>query len=179
MTDQRLSGRDRSTERSADKKPTQIIDDSRCLHAVIDMVTDCAIYVLDREGIIVSWNPGAERLTGYSSTEIIGRHFSCLFAEEDQHAGKPNELLSIAERAGRFEEEGWRVRKNGDRLQVLAVVDAIRDHQGQVVGFAEVTRDRTERNRSEEALRRSEERFRRVVEATPNAMVMIDLAGRI
>jgi PAS domain S-box-containing protein len=155
------------------------MDDARCFQALMDIVTDCAIYILDPNGIVVRWNPGAERINGYLAAEIIGRHFSCFFIEEDQRAEKPNELLKITDRTGRFEEEGWRVRKNGGRFRALAVVDAIRGHDGRLVGFVKLTRDLTERNRTEEALRRSEERFRRVVEAKPNAMVMIDRAGLI
>jgi two-component system, sensor histidine kinase PdtaS len=160
-------------------KPFQVIGDDSCFHALVDAVTDCAICMLDPDGIVISWNAGAERILGYPAEEIIGRHFPCLFSEEDQRAGRPNELLTIAERTERFEGEVWQVRKNGGRFRALVVVDAIRDHDGRVVGFATLTRDLTERSQADEALRRSEERFRRVVEATPNAMVMIDRDGRI
>jgi two-component system, sensor histidine kinase PdtaS len=169
----------RSAAHSPLMKTSQIMNDGGCFRTLVDMITDCAIYVLDPDGIVVTWNPGAERIHGYSAAEITGRHFSCCFIEEDQRAEKPTELLTIADRTGRIEEEGWRVRKNGGQFRAHAVVDAIRDPDGRLIGFVKLTRDMTEQNRSDEALRRSEERFRRVVEATPNAMVMIDRAGRI
>jgi PAS domain S-box-containing protein len=143
------------------------------------MGTDCAMYMLDPDGSVRTWNAGAERITGYSIDEIIGRHFSCLFTEEDQSADKPNELLKAADRTGHFETEVWQVRKNGSRFRALVMVEVIRDHDSRLIGFAKMTQDLTERTLTDEALRRSEERFRRVVEATPNAIIMIDRDGRI
>jgi two-component system, sensor histidine kinase PdtaS len=160
-------------------KTFQVIGDDSCFRALVEAVTDCAICMLDPNGIVISWNAGAERILGYPADEIVSRHFSCLFIEEDQRGEKPNELLTTADRTDRYESEFWQVRKNGDQFRALVVVDAIRDHDGRIVGFAKLTRDLTERQRTDEALRRSEARFRRVVEATPNAMVMIDRDGRI
>jgi PAS domain S-box-containing protein len=135
--------------------------------------------MLDPDGIVITWNAGAARIMGYSADEIIGRHYSCLIIEEDQSAEKPNELLRIADRNGRFQGEVWQVRKNRSRFRALVVVDVMRNQEGRLIGFAQLTRDLTELKRADEALRRSEERFRRVVEATPNAMVMTDRDGRI
>jgi PAS domain S-box-containing protein len=169
----------RSAVLSPHMTTSQNMDDGSRFRSLMDTVTDCAIYMLDPDGIVVSWNADAEHITGYSAAEIVGRHFSCFFTEADRLADKPNELLKIADRTGRFEERGWRVRKDGDQFRAHAVAYAIRGPDGRLVGFAKLTRDMTEQNRGDEALQRSEERFRRVVEATPNAMVMIDRAGRI
>jgi PAS domain S-box-containing protein len=160
-------------------KTLQIIGDDSCYRTLVDAITDCAICMIDPDGTVVTWNAGAERILGYPVEEIVGRHFSCLFAEDEQRAEKPYELLKTADRAGRFEDAVWQVRKNGGRLRALIVVDALRDHDGRVIGFAALIRDLSDRQQADDALRRSEERFRRVVEATPNAMVMIDQAGRI
>jgi PAS domain S-box-containing protein len=157
----------------------QVIGDDSCFHALVSAVTDCAIYMLDPDGIVITWNAGAERILGYPADQIIGRNFSCLFTDADQRTDRPHELLKIADRTGRFEDEPWQIRNNGSLFSALTVVDAIRDRDGRLVGFANLTRDLTERKQADEALRRAEERFRRVVEATPNAMVMIDRAGRI
>jgi PAS domain S-box-containing protein len=157
----------------------KVAGNERCLQALIDAVSDCAIYMLDPDGVVVSWNAGAEHVMGYSPEEIIGRNFSCLFTAEDRRGDKPAQLLKTADSTGRLANEVWQVRRSGDRFRALVVVDVVRDHDAQCVGFAKLTRDLTEQRRGDEALRRSEERFRRVVEATPNAMVMIDQAGRI
>ncbi len=160
-------------------KTPQVIGDDSCFRALVDAATDCAICMLDPGGTVVTWNAGAERILGYSAKEIVGRHFSCFFPEDEQRAEKPYELLKTADRAGRFEDAVWQIRKNGGRLRALIVVDALRDHNARVIGFAALIRDLSDRQQADDALRRSEERFRRVVEATPNAMVMIDQAGRI
>jgi PAS domain S-box-containing protein len=160
-------------------KTSRIIGDASCFRAVADAVTDCAIYLVDPDGIVISWNAGAERIKGYAAGEIVRRHFSHLYTEEDRRAEKPDEVLRAADRSGRFEDEVWQVRKSGDRFRALVVVDAIRDHDGGLVGFAKLTRDLTERTLADEALLRGEERFGRVVEATPNAIVMVDRERRI
>jgi PAS domain S-box-containing protein len=105
----------------------QVIGDDRCFRALVDAVTDCAICMLDPNGIVISWNAGAERILGYPADEIVSRHFSCLFIEEDQRAERPNELLTMADHTDRFEDEVWQVRKNRGRFRALVMVDAIRD----------------------------------------------------
>jgi PAS domain S-box-containing protein len=129
------------------------LDDGRRLQLLIDGVVDYAIYILDLEGKVVSWNSGASRLKGYSTTEIIGQPFHRFFTEEDRRLGFPDTVLASALAEGRYESEGWRIRKDGSRFWALAVVDVIRDDAGNVIGFAKVTRDMTARKEAQEALR--------------------------
>jgi PAS domain S-box-containing protein len=119
---------------------------------LVNSITDYAIYMLDRDGRVTTWNPGAERLKGYSADEIIGRHFSVFFTPEDREAGLPDNALRTAAREGRFEAEGWRVRKDGERFWINAVLDAVFDTDGRHIGFAKITRDLTERKMAEEQL---------------------------
>jgi PAS domain S-box-containing protein len=119
---------------------------------LVQGVTDYAIYLLDPEGYITNWNAGGERIKGYPAEEIVGQHFSRFYSPEDRARGDPARTLAIASREGRFEGEGWRVRKDGTRFWASAVVDRILDHRGQLIGFAKVTRDMTEKKRAEEAL---------------------------
>lgn len=120
---------------------------------LVDAVKDYAIFMLDPQGQITSWNHGAERIKGYRAAEIIGKHFSCFYPEEDVRAGKPQRELEIAAREGTFEEEGWRVRKDGSRFCASVVITALRDHRGALLGFAKITRDATERIRATQAQR--------------------------
>jgi PAS domain S-box-containing protein len=114
-------------------------------------IQDYAIFMLDPAGHIKTWNEGAQRIKGYQSEEIIGRHFSCFYLAEDAERGRPAEELAIAAREGRVEDEGWRVRKDGSRFWANVVITALHDEGGKVVGFAKVTRDITERKRVREA----------------------------
>jgi PAS domain S-box-containing protein len=116
-------------------------------------VKDYAIFMLDPQGKVTSWNRGAERLKGYRAPEIIGRHFSCFYPEEEARAGKPQRELDIAAREGTYEEEGWRLRKDGSRFWANVVITALRDHRGALVGFAKITRDVSERMRADEPQR--------------------------
>jgi PAS domain S-box-containing protein len=125
---------------------------------------DYALYLLNPEGKIVSWNPGAHRLKGYEASEIIGQHFSRFFTREDRERGLPSIALQTAAREGRFESEGWRVRKDGSNFWALAVVDAIRDDEGVLLGFVKITRDMTERREAQQRFLKSEARFRQLVE---------------
>jgi formate hydrogenlyase transcriptional activator len=122
------------------------------LRSIVDGVRDYAIYLLDLDGIVATWNPGAERLKGYASDEIIGQHFSRFFTQEDVELGRPSELLRQAAARERVEEEAWRVRKDGSRFWADVILTAIRDENGQLTGYAKVTRDFTDRKRAEEAL---------------------------
>jgi len=122
------------------------------LRSLVEGVRDYAIYLLDREGYITTWNPGAERIKHYTPDEIIGKHFSRFFTQEDAERGRPAELLRLATERGRIEEEGWRVRKDGSRFWANVILTAIRDTTGELTGFAKVTRDYTDRKRAEEAV---------------------------
>jgi len=147
---------------------------------LVQSVTDYAIYMLDAEGRVVTWNPGAQRFKGYSEGEIVGEHFSRFFTQEDRDADLPNRALATAAREGRFEAEGWRVRKDGSRFWANAVLDPIRDVDGSLVGFAKITRDITEKVRLQEAARASELQFRTLVRGVVDyAIYMLDQNGNV
>ncbi len=155
------------------------IDDSR-YRQLVEAVTDYAIYMLDPDGRVASWNPGAERFKGYKAGEIIGEHFSRFYTDEDRAAGAPALALRTADQEGRFEKEGWRVRKDGRRFWAHVVIDPIRAPSGELLGFAKITRDLSERKAAEETIRRSEEEFRLLVQGvTDYAIYMLDLEGRV
>jgi PAS domain S-box-containing protein len=126
---------------------------------LVESVVDYAIFHLDSNGIVSSWNSGAERIKGYRPSEIIGSHFSRFYTEEDRTAGIPDKALETARTTGKFEAEGWRVRKDGSKFCASVVIDAIRDSTGEVVGFAKVTRDVTERMEAQRALREAQEQL--------------------
>ena len=137
-----------------DQTKRGLIDNQRQFRLLVESVVDYAIYMLNPDGIISSWNPGAERIKGYSRDEVIGRSFERFFTEEDRVAGAPHRALETAKREGRAEAEGWRLRKDGSLFWASVVIDTIRDDQGRLLGFAKVTRDMTERRRHEEHLYR-------------------------
>ncbi len=122
------------------------------LRSILENITECAIYLLDADGRIQTWNPGAERIKGFKADEVLGTHFSRFFLEEDVSRGKPAELLRRAAKRGRLEDEGWRVRKDGSRFWANVVLAAIRDAKGAVTGFAKITRDETDRRRAQESM---------------------------
>jgi PAS domain S-box-containing protein len=147
---------------------------------LIDAITDYAIYMLDPDGTITSWNPGATRSKGYDESEIIGENFSRFYTEGDRKAGLPQRALKTAEREGRFENEGWRVRKDGTEFWAYAVIDPIRDNSGRLIGFAKVTRDLTERRKAEVALREHQEQFRLLVQGVIDyAIFMLSPEGYV
>src|SRR5918998_112155 len=117
---------------------------------LVEAVTDYAIYMLDPAGIVTSWNPGAQRFKGYTVSEILGEHFSRFYPEEDRRSGLPQRVLEAAAREGRFEGEGWRLRKDGSRFWAHVVIDPIRDESGAIIGYAKITRDLTERKQAQE-----------------------------
>jgi PAS domain S-box-containing protein len=147
---------------------------------LVNAVTDYAIYMLDTEGRVATWNAGAERLKGYRADEIIGEHFSRFFTEEDRAGNLPDRALRIAAREGRFEAEGWRLRQDGSRFWANAVLDPIRDEDGNLIGYAKITRDFTDRRDQEKALFESEQRFRMLVQGVRDyAIYMLDPDGRV
>ena len=133
------------------------LSEEQRLRLLVSAITDYAIYMLDHEGRVATWNPGAERFHGYAANEIIGQHYSRFFTPEDLAAGVPKRALAGALTAGQFEAEGWRLRKDGTRFWVNAVVDAIFDDQGRHLGFAKVTRDYTEKKLAEDELKTTQE----------------------
>jgi len=141
---------------------------------VVDSIKDYAIFLLDRSGNVSTWNQGAERIKGYKSDEIIGRHFSCFYTPEDLQARKPERELEIAADIGRYEEESWRVRKDGSQFLANVVLTALKDDQGNLRGFAKVTRDVSESRRAEERLHESEERHRKLFENNPHPTWVFD-----
>ncbi|UFW91632.1 PAS domain S-box protein (plasmid) [Bradyrhizobium barranii] len=147
---------------------------------LVEAITDYAIYMLDRGGRVTSWNPGARRFKGYEADEIIGRHFSTFYTDAERSQNVPAQALAEAERTGRFEREGWRVRKDGTHFWAHVVIDAIRSPAGALVGFAKITRDLTERRAAETKLRESEEQFRLLVQSvTDYAIYMLDAGGHV
>ncbi|MGJ7510555.1 PAS domain S-box protein [Variovorax sp. GT1P44] len=147
---------------------------------LVDAVEEYAIYMLDPDGFVVSWNSGAQRLKGYTEPEILGRHFSTFYTPEDISAGAPTLTLTTTAREGRYETEGWRVCKDGRRFWAQVLVHPIRSSEGELIGYAKVTRDLSDRRSAEEALRRSEEQFRMLVQAvTDYAIYMLDPEGVI
>ncbi|MBM7061923.1 PAS domain S-box protein [Pseudomonas sp. UL073] len=155
-------------------------NDDGLYRQLVDAVTDYALYMLDPTGRIISWNPGAQRFKGYTQAEILGEHFSRFYTEEDRAAGMPARSLRIAMEDGRFESEGWRVRKDGERFWAHVVIDPVIDPSGRHVGFAKITRDLTEKKIAQEALQRSEQQFRLLVQGvTDYAIYMLDPNGII
>ena len=150
----------------------------RDFELLVRSVTDYAIFMLDPTGHVSSWNSGAERIKGYRAEEIIGQHFSRFYTQEDQESAMPQRALTTALREGRFETEGWRVRKDGTRFWANTVIDPVWDN-GQLIGFVKVTRDATTRRNAELALFESERRFRGIVNTALDAFAQIDESGRI
>ena len=140
-----------------DRTPKQ--RDRALAQLLIDSVVDYAIFQLDAHGIVSSWNPGAERIKGYRGHEIVGQHFSRFYTAEDQAAGVPVRALETAAREGKFEAEGWRVRQDGSRFWASVVIDPIRNQAGELIGFAKVTRDITERMEGQRILRETQEQL--------------------
>jgi PAS domain S-box-containing protein len=149
------------------------------LRLMVESVRDYAILMLDPEGRIVSWNAGAERIKGYTATEILGRHFSVFYPEEKKREGFPDRELQVAAAKGRSEDEGWRVRKDGSRFFANVVITAMRDSEGKLLGFVKVTRDVSDRRKAENALRQRQQMFEGLFENSPDAVVLVNQEGRI
>ena len=147
---------------------------------LLEGITDYAIYLLDSGGYVSSWNAGAERFKGYQAHEILGEHFSKFYTQEDLSRGLPEQVLRSALSDGRFEGEGWRVRKDGTKFWAHVIVDPIRSPTGDLIGFAKVTRDLTEKKNTEEKLHQSREQFRLLVQGvTDYAIYMLDPEGHV
>ena len=154
-----------------------LFDSERRFRLLVEGVVDYAICTLDPNGIVTNWNAGAKRIKGYEAGEVIGRHFGMFYLPEDREAGMPARSLAAASEKGKFEAEGWRLRKDGTKFLASVVIDAIYEH-GRLIGFAKITRDITERNKAAEALKESERHFRLLVNGvTDYALYMLDPNG--
>jgi PAS domain S-box-containing protein len=154
--------------------------DAHRLELLVDAVTEYAIYTLDQDGFITTWNTGAERIKGYRAAEIIGQHFSRFFAPDDRVNRLPERMMADARAAGRYESEGWRLRKDGSRLWVNSVLHLMRDDHGTPIGFAKITRDMTDRMSANEAVRVQDRRFRLLVDSVMDyAIYMLDPSGLV
>ncbi|RZA05198.1 MAG: PAS domain-containing sensor histidine kinase, partial [Moraxellaceae bacterium] len=152
--------------------------DAERFRLLVQSVNDYAIYMLSPEGIVISWNSGAQRFKGYVADEIIGEHFSRFYRPEDRERGLPITALQTARERGKFEDEGWRVRKDGTYFWASVVIDPVYDQDANLVGFAKVTRDITERKEAADALHASEEQFRLLVQGvTDYAIYMLSSDG--
>jgi PAS domain S-box-containing protein len=146
----------------------------------VESVRDYALLILDTDGNVTTWNKGAEAIKGWTADELIGKHFSIFYPPESIAADLPERELIGAEQDGRYEDEGWRMRKDGTRFWANVVITALRDRDGALLGFAKVTRDLSDRRRHEETLRHSEARFRALIEGVRDyAIFMLDPAGRV
>jgi PAS domain S-box-containing protein len=156
----------------------KVLSDERRYQYLISGINDYAIYMLDPQGHVSSWNAGAKRFKGYVAQEILGEHFSRFYTEEDRASGLPERALATALREGKYEAEGWRVRKDGTRFWAHVVLDPIYNEDGALLGFAKITRDVTERKQAEDKLRESEQRFRLLVQGvTDYAIYMLSPEG--
>lgn len=145
---------------------------------LVEGVSDYAIYMLDPNGVVTNWNRGAQQIKGFKAGEVVGRHFSLFYTPEDRQDGRPARALDEARTAGRFEAEGWRLRKDGSRFWASVVIDTIHDDSGRHIGFAKITRDITEKRAAQEALIQSERQFRLLVAGVVDyALYMLDLNG--
>ena len=152
MLEQRVEERTRQLTEAM----TQLRESERRFRLFVGGVIDYAIFMLDADGIITNWNGGAERIKGYRAEEIIGQHFSVFYGPKDREEGLPESMLMTAARDGRVEDEGWRIRKDGSRFWANVVIDAVYDDAGELIGFAKITRDMTERRAIDEQLRQSQ-----------------------
>jgi PAS domain S-box-containing protein len=169
--------RDLTERHEADE---QLRHSEELLRLMVESVKDYAIFLIDTEGRVASWNAGAQRINGYRAEEVLHQHLSIFYGPDDVAHGKPEQALQIALAEGRHEEEGWRIRRGGERFWASAVLTSVYDGQGRLRGFSKVTRDLTERRRAEELLRQSENRTRLLLENVRDyAIVMLDPEGRV
>ena len=140
---------------------------------------DYSIYVIDADGLIATWNKGAKAIKGYEAEDIIGKPYAAVFTPEDQASGRPARLLAEATQTGSARDEGWRMRKDGSRIWCTAVLTALKNEDGSLLGFAKITQDNTAQHHEVQERRRSEERFRQLFEMAPDAIVIVDRSGNI
>src|SRR5437868_2417423 len=166
--------------KKSDSKTSALTDMAEPFRLMIESVSDYAIIILDLGGHVVTWNPGAERIHGYTAEEVIGQHFSRFYLPDDVADGKPEKDLELAEKERWVEAESWRLRKNGSRLWALVATTALCDKTGKLVGFGQMTRDLTDQKKAEDRMRQSSEQFRMLVDSVEEyAIYMLDSSGRI
>ncbi|MEO7278124.1 MAG: PAS domain S-box protein [Sphingomicrobium sp.] len=166
-------------DRGNDSRPGAALGEES-FRLLVQSVVDYAIYMLGPGGVVTSWNAGAQRIKGYSAQEIVGEHFSRFYSEEDRLGGLPDEVLETARTEGKFQGEGWRVRKDGTQFWASVVIDRITDDDGKLVGYAKITRDMTEQRAAQLALLDAERRFRILVQGvTDYAIYMLDPDGQV
>ena len=166
-------------ERSVRERTLQLRNSEELFRNLVEGVKDYAILMLDPQGCVTSWTEAAGRLKGYSSAEVLGTNFARFFTAGDIARGHPEDVLRAAALNGGFEEQGWRVRKDGSRFWAEVSITAMRDDTGRLRGFSNITRDITERKESDEKIRQSEEKFRALMESAPDAVVITDGQGTI
>ncbi|MEJ8851574.1 PAS domain S-box protein [Variovorax rhizosphaerae] len=170
---------DPSSKPDGDESPVSLPSEHR-FQLLVNAIKDYAIYLLDAQGRVSSWNTGAERLKGYTAEEIVGQHFSRFYTPEDIATGLPVRALKFAREQGKFEAEGWRVRKDGTRFWTNVHIEPVLSEAGELIGYAKITRDMSQVRFSEQALYASEQRFRLLVEGVRDyAIYMLDPAGRV
>ena len=175
MLEQRIEARTKQMAEAYER----LRQSERRFRLLVGSVVDYAIIMLDEKGCVANWNAGAERIKGYTSEEIIGQHFSIFYTPEDRAADVPARVLKSVRRDGRYEAESWRVRKGGQRFWANVVIDAVRDDRGEIVGYAKVTRDFTERRKAEQALIESERLARGIINTALDAFVQWDQGGLV
>ncbi|MGV3773966.1 MAG: PAS domain S-box protein [Verrucomicrobiales bacterium] len=177
------AAKDGLNQESVAKKRSSSSNSPDTFRLLVEQVKDYAIFMLSRDGYIMTWNEGARRIKGYEASEVIGKHFSIFYPQQDRENEKPKHELRIAREMGRYEEEGWRLRKDGSRFWANVVVTPLPDGAGEIAGFAKVTRDLTQRKLQEESLQKlleSEERFRLLVDQVRDyAIFILDARGMI
>lgn len=160
------------------RRATQLLQSNEPFRALVENIPDYAIFMLDADGRVISWNVGAERLKGYREEEILGQHFSRFYSHEDIERGRPQHGLEVASTEGRFEEQGWRLRKDGSLFWANVVITPVRGPAGDLLGFAKVTRDLTERRLTTQLLESSEARLHAFMNYSPSLMFIKDPQGR-
>lgn len=165
------------TSRINAEKATEMVE--RRFRRMIEDVSDCSIISLNVNGHVVAWNEGARRIKGYTSHEMLGKHFSRFHPAEDVSKDRPEKLLAMAKEAGRYQEEGWRIRKDGSRFWASVLMSAIHDADGTLIGFTKITRDLTERRNAEEVLAQSNRLRQAIMDAAPYSIITTDTAGTI
>lgn len=169
-----------SEEIEARKKIEEtLVKSEETFRLMVSEVKDYAIFMINPNGIVSSWNEGAQRIKGYEAEEITGKHFSCFYTKEDIKNKKPEVELTIAKKTGRFHEEGWRIKKDGSKFWANITITPIRDESGELIGFSKVTHDMTEQNRTRKELKESESRFRGIFESNLLGIFILDAKGVI